>query len=277
MHLTTNPPAMQYHVAQNGEKTGPFDRDEIYRRLVAGELQPTDLGWQDGMAEWEPLSKLFPPQTPPAAVPVFGPATTQAGQSFASPPKTSGLAITSLVCGILSFFTCGLTGIPAIITGHMSRSRIKQSMGAIGGSGIATAGLITGYLGFVFIFVAVLASLAVPVFTKVSAQGNQMKAMSNAKQIVLGMKQYAADNDGKYPPTLEPLFEEEILTDRRLLEFPPAMSVPGQGWEYLGADHTDSDPGNIIVLTSRKADHTGKKIVARNDGSVQVVRESELP
>ena len=75
---------------------------------------------------------------------------------------------------------------------------------------------------------------------------------------------------------LKSLFEEQILEDRRLLEFPPSMQVPGQGWEYLGAGHSDTSPGNTIVLRSRKADRTQKVVVARSDGLVEVVRESEL-
>lgn len=269
---------MSYFVAKNGEKSGPLERDEVYRRLVAGELTGTDLGWCEGMGEWEPLSKLFPPQAPPisGSAPVFGPTPGQSYPAAASAPKTSGLAIASMICGILSFFTCGLSGIPAIITGHMARSQIKKSLGVIGGNGLALAGLITGYLGFCITLVSMLASLAIPAFSMVQTQGLQMKAVSNAKQIVIGMKQYAADHDGKYPPTLDPLFDEQILNDRKLLEFPGSLNVPGQGWEYLGAGHTDSDPGNVIILMSRMADRTKKKIVAHNDGSVEVVRESEL-
>jgi hypothetical protein len=45
---------MQYHVAKNGEKSGPFEKEEVYRRLVSGELSGSDLGWCEGMAEWEP-------------------------------------------------------------------------------------------------------------------------------------------------------------------------------------------------------------------------------
>ncbi len=62
---------------------------------------------------------------------------------------------------------------------------------------MAIAGLIMGYLGFGLVFIAVLASLAVPAFTMVQQQGMQMKVVNNAKQIVIGMKQYAADHDGK--------------------------------------------------------------------------------
>jgi len=39
-----------------------------------------------------------------------------------------------------------LLGIPAIITGHVSRGRIKSSGGTLTGGGVALGGLITGYI-----------------------------------------------------------------------------------------------------------------------------------
>ncbi len=47
--------------------------------------------------------------------------------------------------------------------------------------------------------IAVLASIALPVFSQVQERGAQTKDLSNAKQIALACKLYAADNDGKYP------------------------------------------------------------------------------
>ena len=151
---------MPYLISQNGEQLGPLDREEVLRRLVAGELKGSDLGWQEGMAEWEPLSKLIPPpvaaSTPPPVFASSAPALPQASTG------TSGLAIGSLVCGLLSFFTLGLTGIAAVIMGHLSLSRIKSSAGALSGRGMAIAGLIMGYFGFVLVGIAILAALAVP-------------------------------------------------------------------------------------------------------------------
>ncbi|MCF7789048.1 MAG: DUF4190 domain-containing protein [Prosthecobacter sp.] len=271
---------MTYHIAKNGEKSGPFEKDEVYRRLVSGELSGTDLGWHDGMAEWEPLSKLIPP---PLAQPVFAPsgvfATTSAPQAVAAPPQgTSGLAIASLVCGILGFLTLGLAGLPAVITGHLAISRIRKSAGALGGQGLAIAGLIMGYLGIVLtIMIVLVASMAAPAFAKVQTQGQQMKVVSNARQLVIAMKMYAAEHDGNYPPSLETLYTEQITTDRKLLEFPEAMDVPGQGWDYRGAELTDHSEGNAILLVTKQADLSKKKIVAHNDGSVQVVKESDAP
>src|SRR5437667_10547994 len=51
----------------------------------------------------------------------------------------------------------------------------------------------------VIAIIAVLASIAVPVFSTVQERGAQTKDLSNAKQIALACKLYAADNDGKYP------------------------------------------------------------------------------
>src|SRR5437762_10414173 len=65
-------------------------------------------------------------------------------------PHTAPAAIWSLVLAILSF-TCGwlFTAIPAVICGHVARSKIRKSGGALGGKGIATAGLTLGYIALV--------------------------------------------------------------------------------------------------------------------------------
>ena len=264
---------MQYHIAKDGVKSGPFEKEEIYRRLGSGELSGSDLGWCEGMSEWEPLSKLLPP---PGATPAFARGSVMAGTFPSAAPVNSGAAIASLVCGILGFILW-LPCIPAVILGHISLSAIKKSAGALTGRGMAITGLVMGYLMIAAIpIVAVAAAIAIPSFAKVSMQANQIKAVNNAKQIVIAMKMYASDNDGNYPPTLDALIEEGILNDRKLFQFPPAMDVPGQEWDYRGAGPTDSEPGNLIVLTSRMPDRTGTKIIARNDGSVQVERADQL-
>ena len=57
---------------------------------------------------------------------------------------TAGSAIACMVLGILSLVTCFLTGVPAIICGHLARSKIRRSGGAYSGDGLAVAGLILG-------------------------------------------------------------------------------------------------------------------------------------
>jgi hypothetical protein len=63
-----------------------------------------------------------------------------------NPPaqQTSGLAIASLVCSLLSLVTC-IGWLPGIICGHMARSRIRRNPSLKGGR-LAAAGLLIGYL-----------------------------------------------------------------------------------------------------------------------------------
>lgn len=69
--------------------------------------------------------------------------------------QTSALALTSLISGILGWtFIPFIGSVVAVITGHMARSNIRQSQGALDGDGLALAGLI---LGYAMIVVAILA------------------------------------------------------------------------------------------------------------------------
>ena len=61
-------------------------------------------------------------------------------------PRNNGLAIASLVCGLFFWFY-GVPGIVAIVFGHVARRQIKRSDGQQTGGGMATAGLVLGYLG----------------------------------------------------------------------------------------------------------------------------------
>jgi DNA-directed RNA polymerase subunit RPC12/RpoP len=58
--------------------------------------------------------------------------------------RTSGLAIASLVCSLSSFITC-VGWLPGIICGHLAKSRLRRNP-SLKGSGLATAGLVIGYL-----------------------------------------------------------------------------------------------------------------------------------
>ena len=62
------------------------------------------------------------------------------------PPRpTNQLAIAALVCGCAQLFFSLLTGIPAVILGHIARRQIRET--GENGDGMALAGLILGYVG----------------------------------------------------------------------------------------------------------------------------------
>ena len=82
-----------------------------------------------------------------------------------APARTSSLAVWSLVLGILGLLCFSfLAGVPAIICGHMGRSRIKDSQGALKGDGMALAGMIMGYIGIAIFVLGIVAAITIPNF-----------------------------------------------------------------------------------------------------------------
>ncbi|SOR79744.1 DUF1707 and DUF4190 domain-containing protein [Streptomyces chartreusis] len=59
-------------------------------------------------------------------------------------PQTNGKAVAAGVCGLLCVPTMGLTGIPAVVLGHVARAEIR-SRGELG-DGLALTGLVLGWL-----------------------------------------------------------------------------------------------------------------------------------
>lgn len=84
------------------------------------------------------------PGQPGAGYPNYG------AVPYPAPRPASGLAITSLICGIAGVVLFWavvplLASIVAVITGHMALRQTKENP-AIGGRGMAFAGLIMGYI-----------------------------------------------------------------------------------------------------------------------------------
>lgn len=194
---------MNWYYAKNGSQQGPVPTEDMKDRISMGEIAPTDLAWCEGMADWMPVSEIaeleiqpaskdeayapegaapnakpspYQPQSTPA--PANAPAPTQAPVTSAAPvqvqpqqpsagqPPAQGMAIGSMICGILGLVICciwpvaGPLALVAIILGHITMSKIRANPAATGGKGMARVGLVTGYLGLV----AVVVFLAVGVW-----------------------------------------------------------------------------------------------------------------
>lgn len=143
-------------------------------------------------------------------------------------PKTSGLAIGSLVLGILSLFCFSiLAGIPAVICGHTALGRIKRSSGMLEGNGLAIGGLVTGYLSIVLIpVIAVLVALAIPNFVKAKNVAITNFCVNNLRQIDAAKQTWAVENkkDESQTPTGQDL-TPYLKRDFNSLFAPPAEPI----------------------------------------------------
>jgi len=177
---------MQIFMQHKGQQCGPFPLDHVRAGLGDGTYQLSELAWYEGASGWLPLS----------TVPGIG--DNPAAGAHPSAARTSGLAIWSLVLGILALFTAGLTTIPAVICGHLALGRIKRSAGAQSGGGMAIAGLVTGYVGLFIFGIAVLAGLTAPLVIRQRKKADQTEAISNARSFGVALFEFKEEY-GSYP------------------------------------------------------------------------------
>ena len=192
--------------------------------------------------------------------------------------KTSGLAICSLVFGMLSLLCFGMfSGIPAVICGHLAQSTINKSEGTIGGSGLAIGGLVTGYIGTVFTTITILgflAGLLLPSFFMARERAQRTQCMNNMKQIGLVCKMYALDHDSKYPSKFSEL--EAAGTPVLLFKCPTTDTVIGsfvsvdQWSDYLLVPNKSSnDSASDVLAFSKPECYSSGGNILLVDGSVQ--------
>lgn len=157
----------EWFYAKDNAQHGPASDLEIRSLISTGQIKQDTVIWREGMTDWLPLKEVQDFQ-PSQASNLQNPgmrnssSETHSATPYATPQAqadrpvpgatipTDGLAIASLVCGILAIVTCylwGLFGIPAVICGHLSKKKMTASPTPIAGQGMATAGLVMGYIG----------------------------------------------------------------------------------------------------------------------------------
>lgn len=62
--------------------------------------------------------------------------------------STNSLARASMILGVAEFFSMGLTAVPAVICGHIAKREMRLT--GQRGDGLATAGLVLGYMAIIF-------------------------------------------------------------------------------------------------------------------------------
>src|ERR1043165_7978706 len=82
------------HVNRSGTSLGIFSDEDVRAGLRSGRFAPTDLGWREGMAQWQPLSQFtefatdIPSGIPPVAEPIApGAAPPPAGAALTQPDQ----------------------------------------------------------------------------------------------------------------------------------------------------------------------------------------------
>ncbi|WP_432118398.1 DUF1707 and DUF4190 domain-containing protein [Streptomyces sp. bgisy032] len=121
-------------VLRAGYGEGRMEREEFEKRVARAYAARTvgELALLVADLPQGPLPQALPvAHVPPAFLPV-------------PRPRTNAKAVAAAVCGLLCVPTMGLTGIPAVVLGHVARAEIR-SRGELG-EGLALTGLVLGWL-----------------------------------------------------------------------------------------------------------------------------------
>ncbi len=180
-------------IGADGREYGPVSAEQLREWLKQGRVNAQTQIQPEGAAEWLTLGALPEFAAAPAPAIAVSPITP----TGTARPKTSGMAIASLVLGILGI--CGVTALVGLILGIVSLVKISRSQGRLSGNGLAIAGICVS--GFMLLFsIPFLLGLTLPALAKAKQRAQTINCVNNVKQLALAVRIYATDNEDRFPP-----------------------------------------------------------------------------
>jgi hypothetical protein len=278
-------------IGTDGKQYGPVGAEQIRRWLAENRVNAQTLVQTEGAPDWKSLGSIpeFAPEL--KTVPPAPPALPSAAP--AAPSKTSGLAVSSLVLGILGVFTCGITALIGLILGIVAMVKVSNSRGALRGNGIALAGIIVS--GIFLLMIPIYAAMLLPALAVAKQRAQTINCVNNEKQLALDVKMYSNENGNHFPPAatwcdaLKKFVGSEII-----FKCPAANSSRRCDYAFNarldGMDETKIAPNTVMIFESDggwnanggselmlgKPRHAQVLVVAFVDGSVQQLPESQL-
>ena len=186
-------------IGVDGKEYGPVGLEQLKQWVSEGRLTTQTRVQQVGAPDWKAASEI--PELAALLAARTGIAAARVPAPLPTRPATghqTGLATTSLVLGILGFFTC-LTSIPAVICGHIALNNTKRSPEQYGGSGQAVAGLVMGYVVIALGVFLVPTAMLLPALSRAKQRATQISCLNNVRQLDIAMTLYAAQSNQHLP------------------------------------------------------------------------------
>ncbi|HEX4350067.1 MAG TPA: DUF4190 domain-containing protein, partial [Verrucomicrobiae bacterium] len=275
-------------IGGDGKEYGPVPAGELQNWVMQGRAGPQTKVRAEGTTEWMLLS----------AVPEFGdlPKKTPPPMPIHPPPpasKMSAMAVASLVLGILGVLTCGGTALFGLILGIIAMVKVGNSRGELRGKGLALAGVIMS--GVFLLMIPISAAMLLPALAAAKIKAQEINCMNNEKQLALAVRVYSGSNPNHFPPSATwcdaieksvgsgKTFKCPAGNDSSRCDYAFNAKLDGVNDQNMVNPQTvmifESDAGwnahgGPELLASNR--HNKKSIVAFADGSVRIVRETEL-
>ncbi len=148
-------------------------------------------------------------------------------------PQKRGLAMASLVLGVLSIpsLAClGLGAVAAIVMGIVALMKASSAPHEYGGKGLAIGGIVCGVVSFLMIpVIGIVAAIAIPSLLRARVSANEASAIADVRVVVSAQAAYASSNRG--------------LHDNLACLAAPAGCIPGyQGAAFLPPEVAATGP-----------------------------------
>jgi len=179
----------------DGKEYGPITEEVLRQWVSQGRANAQSRVRLEGSADWQILTSIpeFQAMFAAAAGPPAGPAAAPLG----SERKTSGMAIASLILGVLGF--CGITAVIGLILGIVAMVRINRSGGRLSGNGLAIAGVcVSGVM--LLMCIPMMAAMLLPALARAKQKAMTINCMNNVRQLDLAVMMYANAHGDQFPP-----------------------------------------------------------------------------
>jgi prepilin-type processing-associated H-X9-DG protein len=171
----------------------------------------------------------------------------------ATDPKTSRLASTAFVMGLLSM-TCILwpfLGLPAIVCGIIALVKIGNSKGQLKGTGLAVAGLVIPAV--LTLVVPMVLAIMMPALSRTKKIAQRVVCATNLKGLSVAMMVYANDYDGTLPTeNWCDLFVEEVDVSPKSFVCPDSDAIEGESCYAMNINiagkNLDKLPANVVLF-----------------------------
>jgi hypothetical protein len=195
-------------IGADAKEYGPITLDQVRDWLAQKRISSQTRVQVGDSKEWVPAGQV------PELAALFAAASPArvAGQgapppiSLALPHRpSSGMAVVSFILGLCSFVFCLsiISGLPAILLGHIARRRATRSPERYGGKGLAMAGIVLGYVSFFATFLVIFVVMQAPQmqgpFRPRHGSPPISGCQNNLRQIGLAFKVWALEHNDQYP------------------------------------------------------------------------------
>lgn len=183
-------------VGADQKEYGPVTASQINQWIVQGRVNALTKAQADG-GEWKTLEQ-FPVivgalQNRAASAP--GPVPANLAAQPTRPARISGLAIASLVLGILGPVTFAISAMVGLILGIKALNQVRRSDGELRGRGLALAGTIISALFLLTMPVAMF----LLVLANEKSRAIELQYVNNMRLLAIAAQMYAGTHTGHLP------------------------------------------------------------------------------